>query len=46
VAAVVLRGAVKDWPFVQAALQSDQAAVDYLDRFYNGRPVNTITTMR
>jgi hypothetical protein len=39
---VVLRGAVKDWPFVQAALQSDQAAVDYLDRFYNGRPVNTI----
>jgi len=39
---VVLRGAVGAWPFVRAALESDQAAVDYLDRFYNGRPVNTV----
>ena len=39
---VVLRGAVKGWPFVQAARQSDEAAVDYLDRFYNGHPVNII----
>jgi hypothetical protein len=33
---------VKDWPLVRAALQSDEAAVEYLDRFYNGRPVTTI----
>lgn len=38
----VLRGAFADWPFVRAALQSNEAAVAYLDRFYNGRPVNTI----
>ncbi|HEX3676546.1 MAG TPA: cupin-like domain-containing protein [Sphingomicrobium sp.] len=38
----VLRGAFREWPFVRAALQSDEAAVDYLDRFYNGRPVSTI----
>ena len=38
----VLRGAFRHWPFVRAALESDQAAVDYLDRFYNRRPVNTI----
>lgn len=39
---VVLRGAVADWPFVRAALQSDEAAVAYLDGFYNGTPVNTV----
>ena len=39
---IVLRGAVKEWPFVQAALQSDEAAVQYLNRFYNGRTVGTI----
>jgi hypothetical protein len=39
---VVLRGAAGDWPFVRAASQSDEAAVAYLDRFYNGRPVNTV----
>ena len=39
---LVLRGAFKDWPVVQAALQSDEAAVAYLNHFYNGRPVSTI----
>lgn len=38
----VLRGAFRNWPFVRAARESDQAAIDYLDRFYNGRLVNTI----
>jgi hypothetical protein len=39
---VVLRSAFGDWPLVRAARHSDQAAVHYLDRFYNGRPVVTI----
>ena len=39
---IVLRGAVSDWPFVQAARQSDEAAIQYLNRLYNGRPVGTI----
>lgn len=39
---IVLRGAFSDWPFVQAALRSDESAVQYLNRFYNGRPVGTI----
>lgn len=38
----VLRGAVKDWPFVREALKSDDDGVQYLNRFYNGRPVNTL----
>lgn len=38
----VLRAAVKDWPFAREAMQSDEAAVAYLERFYNGRPVNTV----
>lgn len=38
----VLRGAVGNWPFVQAALQSDEAAVQYLGRFYTGRPVGAM----
>lgn len=38
----VLRGAARDWPFVREALRSDEAAVAYLDRFYNGTPVNTV----
>ena len=38
----VFRGAVKDWPFVRAALQSDEAAVEYLERFYCGAPVSTM----
>jgi hypothetical protein len=39
---IVLRGAAADWPFVREAARSDEAAVAYLDRFYNGRPVNTV----
>src|SRR5437868_14769291 len=39
---VVLRGAVADWPFVREAQRSDEAAVRYLNRFYNGRPVNAL----
>lgn len=39
---MILRGVAGDWPFVRAALQSDQAAAAYLDRFYNGRPVNAV----
>jgi Cupin-like domain len=39
---LVLRGAVTDWPFVREARQSDEAAVAYLSRFYNGRPVNVL----
>jgi hypothetical protein len=38
----VLRGAVRNWPFVQAALQSDEAAVQYLERFYRGQPVGVM----
>lgn len=38
----VLRGAVKDWPVVRAALQSDEAAVEYLNSFYNGQLVDTV----
>ena len=39
---LVLRGAVKNWPLVLAALRSDEAATEYLGRFYSGRPVSTI----
>jgi hypothetical protein len=39
---VVMRGALSNWPFVRAALQSDEAAVQYLERFYRGRPVGTL----
>lgn len=39
---LVLRNAFKNWPVVQAALHSDEAAVGYLNRFYNGQPVVTI----
>jgi hypothetical protein len=39
---VVLRGAVKDWPFVRAGLDSDEAAVRYLEQFYSGGPVGTM----
>lgn len=39
---VVLRGAVSNWPFVRAALQSDEAAVQYLARFYTGAPVDAM----
>jgi hypothetical protein len=39
---VVLRGAVADWPLVQAARRSDEAAVEYLKRFYNGSEVRIL----
>lgn len=39
---LVLRGLVADWPLVQAARESRQAADQYLRRFYNGMPV-TVT---
>jgi hypothetical protein len=38
---VVLAGLVKDWPLVKAGLQSDQAAMDYVRSFYNGKTVGT-----
>lgn len=38
----ILRGAAREWSFVQEASKSDEAAVAYLDRFYNGTPVNTV----
>jgi hypothetical protein len=41
-APLVLRGAVADWPFVREARRSDEAAVDYLGRFYNDRPVKVL----
>lgn len=39
---IVLRGAAADWPFVREARHSDEAAVAYLQRFYNGTPINTV----
>jgi len=38
----VIRGAARDWAFVSEAARSDEAAVAYLDRFYNGEAVNTV----
>jgi hypothetical protein len=40
---VVLKGLVKDWPLVAAGLQSDQAAMNYLRAFYNGKTVGAST---
>ena len=40
----VLRAAVRNWPFVRAALQSDEAAVQYLDQFYTGVPVGMMVS--
>jgi hypothetical protein len=37
---VVLRGLVSDWELTRAGLVSDQAAMDYIRSFYNGRPTN------
>lgn len=39
---VVLRGAFRAWPFIGAAVRSDEAAAGYLNQFYNGRAVSTI----
>lgn len=38
----IIRGLAANWPFVREALQSNEAAVAYLERFYNGTPVNTV----
>ena len=35
----MLKGLVRDWPFVQAALKSDDAADAYLRRFYEGATI-------
>ncbi len=40
---VVLKGAGKDWPLVVRARQSAQDAADYLQSFYNGKPVVCFT---
>jgi hypothetical protein len=36
----VLRGLVADWGITRAGLQSDQAAMDYLRSFYNGKIIS------
>lgn len=36
---LLLRGLVRDWPLVQAGLQSDAVAARYLSQFYSGEPV-------
>ncbi len=36
----VLRGLASGWELTRAGLQSDQAAMDYIRSFYNGRPTN------
>lgn len=43
---LVLRQAVANWAFVREAVSSDEAAVAYLNRFYTGRPVNTLVAPR
>lgn len=39
---IVLRGLVGRWPVVIEAQRSDVAAMDYLKRWYNGRPVTVV----
>ena len=36
---VVLKGVARDWPLVQHGLKSPDAAMDYIARFYQGRPI-------
>ena len=36
---VILKGVARDWPLVRHGLQSPKVAIDYLTRFYQGRPV-------
>jgi hypothetical protein len=38
----VLKGLLKDWPAVQAGLNSDRALCDYIKRLDAGRPVETL----
>src|SRR5262245_8097272 len=39
---LVLRGLVSNWPVVRAGLESPQAAVGYLRRFYRDASVGTL----
>lgn len=43
-APLVLRGTFADWPIVQAAQRSDEAAVEYLTGFYGGQPVSVLAS--
>ena len=36
---ILLKGVVRDWPLVQAGLASPEVAMEYLLKFYMGRPV-------
>jgi Cupin-like domain len=38
----VLKGLLKDWPAVQAGLNSNRALCDYIRQFDGGRPVETL----
>lgn len=38
---VILKGAVRHWDLVQAGLESDEAAIAYLRRFYTDKTVGT-----
>jgi hypothetical protein len=38
----VLRGAIRDWPAVQAGLRSNRALADYIKGFDRGQPVETL----
>jgi hypothetical protein len=38
----VLKGLLKNWPAVQAGLNSDRALCDYIKKFDAGRPVETL----
>lgn len=35
----ILKGVVRDWPLTQCGLRSPETAMEYLVRFYQGRPV-------
>lgn len=35
---VILRGLVKNWSLLKVGLQSNEQAIDYLKRYYNGKP--------
>ncbi len=37
---IVLRGLVNEWPIVKKSKESNEAVIEYLNRFYNGKPVN------
>lgn len=38
---VILKGAAGTWALVEAGLESDESAIDYLKSFYNGKTVGT-----